>query len=48
VEASWPLSDAERLDLVARKVAKAAKPPNIGRKERRALTADKRVGCWTR
>lgn len=34
------LSDAERLDLVARNVAKAAKPPSIGRVERRALTPE--------
>jgi integrase len=32
------LSDAERLDLVARNVAKAARPPALGRVERRALT----------
>lgn len=34
------LSDAERMDLVARNVAKAAKPPSLGRQERRALTAE--------
>jgi integrase len=34
------LSDAERLDLVPRNVAKAAKPPGLGRNERRALTPD--------
>jgi integrase len=34
------LSDAERLDRVPRKVARAAKLPSIGRNERRALTAD--------
>ncbi len=34
------LSDAERLDLVPRNAAKAAKPPSLGRNERRALTAD--------
>ncbi|HEX5997436.1 MAG TPA: site-specific integrase [Jiangellales bacterium] len=32
------LSDAERLDLVPRNVAKAAKPPALARSERRALT----------
>jgi len=32
------LSDAERLDLVPRNVAKSAKPPSLGRLERRALT----------
>ncbi|WP_200208146.1 hypothetical protein [Micromonospora coerulea] len=32
------LADAERMDLVARNVAKAAKPPALGRAERRALT----------
>ncbi len=32
------LSDAVRLDLVPRNVAKAAKPPSLGRNERRALT----------
>ena len=32
------LSDAERLDLVPRNVAKAAKPPGLSRTERRALT----------
>jgi integrase len=34
------LSDAERMDLVPRNVAKAAKPPALGRQERRALTAE--------
>jgi integrase len=34
------LSDAERLDLISRNVAKAAKPPALGRTERRALTPD--------
>lgn len=34
------LADAERMDLVARKVAKAAKPPALGRTERRALTPE--------
>jgi integrase len=34
------LSDAERMDLVPRNVAKAAKPPSLGRQERRALTAE--------
>jgi integrase len=34
------LSDAERLDLISRNVAKAAKPPALGRNERRALTPD--------
>jgi integrase len=37
---SVALSDAERLDLVPRNVAKAAKPPGLGRNERRALTPD--------
>jgi integrase len=32
------LSDAERMDLVPRNVAKAAKPPSLSRSERRALT----------
>jgi integrase len=34
------LSDAERLDLVPRNVAKAAKPPCLGRAERRTLTPE--------
>jgi integrase len=34
------LSDAERMDLVARNVAKAAKPPSLSRSERRALTSE--------
>ena len=34
------LSDAERLDLVPRNVAKSAKPPTLGRRERRALTPE--------
>jgi len=34
------LSDAERLDLVPRNVAKAAKPPALARSERRALTPE--------
>jgi len=34
------LSDAERMDLVPRNVAKAAKPPSLPRSERRALTHD--------
>jgi integrase len=34
------LSDAERLDLVPRNAAKAAKPPGLGRAERRALTVE--------
>ncbi|MEV4198328.1 tyrosine-type recombinase/integrase [Micromonospora globbae] len=34
------LADAERMNLVARNVAKAAKPPAIGRTERRALTPE--------
>jgi integrase len=34
------LSDAERLDLVPRNVAKAAKPPTVARSERRALTPE--------
>jgi integrase len=32
------LSDAERMDLVHRNAAKAAKPPSVGRSERRALS----------
>jgi integrase len=32
------LSDAERMDLVPRNAAKAAKPPSVGRSERRALS----------
>jgi len=35
------LSDAERMDLVPRNVAKSAKPPGLSRSERRALTPDK-------
>ncbi|MCG5471163.1 site-specific integrase [Micromonospora sp. LAH09] len=34
------LADAERMDLVPRNVAKAAKPPALGRTERRALTPE--------
>jgi integrase len=34
------LADAVRMDLVARNSASAAKPPGIGRTERRALTLD--------
>lgn len=34
------LADAERMDLVPRNVAKAAKPPALGRIERRALTLE--------
>jgi integrase len=34
------LADAERMDLVPRNVARAAKPPSLGRKERRALIPD--------
>jgi integrase len=34
------LADAERMDLVPRNVAKAAKPPALGRSERRALTPE--------
>ncbi len=34
------LADAERMDLVVRNVAKAAKPPALGRTERRALTPE--------
>lgn len=34
------LSDAVRLDLVPRNAAKAAKPPSVGRSERRALTVE--------
>lgn len=34
------LSDAERMDLVPRNVAKAAKPPGLSRTERRALTPE--------
>jgi integrase len=34
------LSDAVRMDLVPRNAAKAAKPPSLGRNERRALTPE--------
>ncbi|MEW2594494.1 site-specific integrase [Micromonospora aurantiaca] len=34
------LADAERMDLVPRNVAEAAKPPALGRTERRALTPE--------
>lgn len=34
------LSDAERMDLVPRNVAKAVRPARLGRQERRALTVD--------
>ena len=34
------LSDAERLDLVSRNVAKSVRPPRLGRVERRVLTTD--------
>lgn len=34
------LSDAERMDLVPRNVAKSAKPPGLSRSERRELTPD--------
>ncbi|MEU5788520.1 hypothetical protein ABZ754_12410 [Micromonospora purpureochromogenes] len=39
------LADAERMDLVPRNVAKAAKPPARGRTERRALTPRKPRRC---
>ncbi|MBM7491665.1 hypothetical protein JOD64_002887 [Micromonospora luteifusca] len=34
------LADAERMDLVPRNAAKAAKPPALSRAERRALTPE--------
>ena len=34
------LSDAERLDLVPRNVAKVVRPPSLARQERRSLTPD--------
>jgi integrase len=41
------LGDAERLDLIPRNVAKAAKPPGLGRTERRALSPDEAKALLT-